>query len=189
MGTGIHTCEFDECGNRATRKGLCNPHYEQQRRRGYMTPLQRRRPEMKTLEEKVAWYVARAERKPNGCLELEPSGGMAYPATSHDGRIQAVGRLVLEANEGPAEGRSMLHSCDNPRCVNLQHLRWGNTSDNSRDMVSRGRGAWEKLRPFDVRCIRALAKTGLTRRQLAERFDVNYETIRGVLLGKTWAWV
>lgn len=32
-----------------------------------------------------------------------------------------------------------LHSCDNPPCVNPNHLRWGTHSDNSQDIKDRNR--------------------------------------------------
>lgn len=37
------------------------------------------------------------------------------------------------------EGMLVLHSCDNPRCVNPDHLRCGTARDNAADALSRGR--------------------------------------------------
>ena len=31
----------------------------------------------------------------------------------------------------------VLHSCDNPRCINLNHLRVGTAADNTKDMMRR----------------------------------------------------
>jgi hypothetical protein len=36
-------------------------------------------------------------------------------------------------------GEAALHSCDNRRCCNPEHLRWGDSADNSRDAVVRKR--------------------------------------------------
>lgn len=37
------------------------------------------------------------------------------------------------------EGYMILHSCDNPPCVNPEHLRSGTAKENAQDAVSRGR--------------------------------------------------
>jgi len=40
------------------------------------------------------------------------------------------------------EGRLVLHKCDNPRCVNIDHLYLGDQKDNARDRDSRGRNGF-----------------------------------------------
>ena len=37
------------------------------------------------------------------------------------------------------EGMSVLHTCDNPRCCNPEHLYIGDHTDNMRDRTDRGR--------------------------------------------------
>jgi len=38
------------------------------------------------------------------------------------------------------KGQLVLHSCDNPPCINPEHLRLGTQQDNMDDMYARGRG-------------------------------------------------
>jgi hypothetical protein len=49
-------------------------------------------------------------------------------------------KAVYEKTKGPLlKGVMLLHSCDNPRCINPNHLRPGTAADNSKDMVRRRR--------------------------------------------------
>lgn len=42
---------------------------------------------------------------------------------------------------GPLErGQIVMHLCDNPPCVNLEHLRVGTQRENLLDMMAKGRG-------------------------------------------------
>lgn len=51
-------------------------------------------------------------------------------------------RVAWELLRGPIpDGMSVLHSCDNPRCCNPEHLRLGTHADNMDDKRKRGR-AW-----------------------------------------------
>lgn len=68
------------------------------------------------------------------------------------------------------------HMCDNPGCVNPEHLTIGTVADNNRDRAVRGRSddrkgekhPMAKVGPDDVRRIRQLASLGNTYAQVAE---------------------
>lgn len=68
-----------------------------------------------------------------------------YPSIGIEGSEIGAHRLSLAMHNGEPEISNLqcLHSCDNKRCVNPEHLRWGTQKENIQDMLSRGRGRWQ----------------------------------------------
>ncbi len=63
-----------------------------------------------------------------------------YGQISIDGRLRLTHRLAYQLCVGPVpEGLFLLHSCDNPPCVNPAHLSPGTIRDNALDMSAKGR--------------------------------------------------
>jgi hypothetical protein len=46
----------------------------------------------------------------------------------------------------PGEGMDILHKCDNPPCINIDHLFEGTPKDNIHDMIAKGRHNFQKLK-------------------------------------------
>jgi transposase len=89
------------------------------------------------------------------------------------------------------EGLQVMHSCDNPPCINPDHLRTGSNRDNSLDMVGKGRGC-TTLTEEQVRTIRILYvsrhKT-YGAQALAKNYGVSESTISGIVNRRRYAWV
>lgn len=64
-----------------------------------------------------------------------------YPSIFRFGKRRTVSHLGFFVREGrwPKDGIDAMHSCDNTRCVNPDHILEGTRSDNIRDMVIKGR--------------------------------------------------
>lgn len=58
-------------------------------------------------------------------------------------RAHRVAWEIFNGRDVP-DGRLILHSCDNPRCCNPNHLRPGTHKDNARDMLVRHRNYHRK---------------------------------------------
>lgn len=79
--------------------------------------------------------------KTDGCWVWAASRGrQGYGHFDLDGKIEKAHRVAYQLVLGPIpDGAFILHSCDNPPCVNPAHLRVGTHVDNMRDMVERQR--------------------------------------------------
>ena len=87
----------------------------------------------------------------------------------------------------------VLHTCDNPRCCNPDHLFLGTDADNVADMHGKGRTAvggmlpQTRLTADDVRAIRVrFATCNVSGRALAREYGVAHETMRAITSGRTW---
>jgi len=100
--------------------------------------------------------------------------------------------VAIATGEPVPEDTLVLHSCDQPLCVNPEHLRLGTYLENAGDKVSRARGNHGSRHPMakytetDVAEMRRLFSSGLSRRDVARRFSAPYSTVAQILRGHRW---
>ncbi len=86
----------------------------------------------------------------------------------------------------------LLHSCDNPPCVNPNHLREGTHQQNMDDAVKRNRfpkgeaSYLAKLTNEKVIQIRELLKTKITQTAIALQFGIDQSTVSYIKSGRNW---
>lgn len=102
-------------------------------------------------------------------------------------------RFIWELLHGALPtGRVVRHRCDNPACINPDHLVLGSPGENSRDMVERGRSLrgekhnMVKLTAEQVATIKSTPNTYGSGRKLARAFGVSATTISAVRSGQNW---
>ena len=85
--------------------------------------------------------MASSEVAESGCWNwTRPLLNKRYGAASEGGKSVSSHRLSYRVFIGKIpDGLCVLHSCDNPRCVNPNHLFLGTQEDNILDMRSKGR--------------------------------------------------
>ena len=92
-------------------------------------------------------------------------------------------------------GQVLLHACDNPRCVNVKHLKAGSIQDNVRDRSKKNRDAKGEnngksvLKNKDIKKIRRLKTRGFTETQISILFGVSRSAINHVLNSRSWGYL
>lgn len=123
-----------------------------------------------------------------------------YARVWHEKRVVNVHRVVYCKTHGltltDIHGLMVLHSCDNPRCINPDHLSLGMHVDNMRDLAVRRRHADLKLTEEQVIYIRKHCKPAdrpgrgntdpLSFKGLGRRFGVANTTIKAAYTRRTF---
>ncbi len=95
--------------------------------------------------------------------------------------------LALSLNRSIKDRLLVCHKCDNPSCVNPEHLFEGTAADNTQDCINKGRFRCvnKKLTETQVRLIRNNPDK-LSHRKLAKQLNVSPGTVYAVISGRSW---
>ena len=150
-----------------------------------------RKPQNDLTQEDRFWLVMKDVPRPeSGCwVWVGTVAGNGYGKIQYSkGRYQAH-RVSYAIFHGPLSPElQVCHTCDNPPCVNPDHLYQGTAMDNSRDMVMRDRhkGPTRKLLARDVYAIKALIAQEVPYKKISASYGVSECHISEIKHGKVW---
>lgn len=127
------------------------------------------------------------------------SDAFGYPRVFFNGANTPMHRFIWIKEKGDIpKGMVIRHKCDNPKCINIEHLEIGTPQDNVADRHSRGRtsrvprtcgeiNGMAKLNVEKVSKIRALLNSGeFTQTKIAKIFGVTQFAISSIARNKSW---
>lgn len=107
--------------------------------------------------------------------------------TFRNHRNIAAHRISYQLYKGNiSKGLIIMHTCDNPPCVNPDHLKEGTYLENHRDKLIKGRCRGEKLTIEKVKEIKKLLKMGVMKKRIVQDFNISRTTLYWIERGKTW---
>ncbi|HZW82068.1 MAG TPA: HNH endonuclease signature motif containing protein [Candidatus Deferrimicrobium sp.] len=126
------------------------------------------------------------------CTSHKTRHAQGYSMVYRNGKPISLHRVLYAEKYGPIpEGMVIRHKCDNPFCINVDHLEIGTQRDNMHDAISRGRinhprregHPRAKLTESNVQYILSSSESDTI---LAKRFGVSTGAIYLVRKGVNW---
>lgn len=141
------------------------------------------------------WSKVTKGQNEGDCWIWTSSNIRGYGRFSVKGKHISAHRYSFQIAHGQIpDGLVVMHSCDNPSCVNPDHLSAGAPKDNTQDMLAKGRNPdfrgenspVRKLTVAQVAIIKERLSCGLTQAAIAKEFGVCRAQIWRIKAGKNW---
>jgi hypothetical protein len=139
-------------------------------------------------------WVADRDRS-TGCWEWPNRTKEGYADIIVNGRRTPAGRYALLLDGRDPTGFLACHHCDNPPCVNPDHLYVGTHAQNVADSIARGRSRVGEASPrakiteADVREIRRMYASGVNFSKLGAAFSISKQHAARIARRENWAHV
>lgn len=129
---------------------------------------------IKKFEEKFVIEIS-------GCWRwIAATMGKGYGYFRVGAKLHGAHRVAYELYKGPIGNKHVLHTCDNPWCVNPEHLFLGTNKENVLDMMAKGRAydvPTEKRKEIKL----LYKKGGYTQKELGKKFNCSQATVQRIV--------
>lgn len=137
------------------------------------------------------WSKVDKTSNPLGCWEwINPNHPFGYGRFGFDKKKYLSHRLSYQIHYGPITSKDcVLHKCDNPSCVNPQHLFLGSRADNALDRTNKGRtykGSQVTTSKFTEQQVLAIRASSKTIKELVVEYQCNKQTLYNIIQRKSW---
>jgi hypothetical protein len=177
-------CRF--CENKVIGRGMCRTHYQQHWKAGTLNLFD---VDKAPLKERILQKIMVQE---DGCWAWTGQLNWAgYPLVWKNGKAVKAHREMYRLAKGELPDDLVIcHSCDNPACVNPDHLFAGTRYDNNNDAKRKNRNQhgeshWRaKLTYEDIQKILADTRS---QSNIAKEYGVDPSHISRIKSGEVWA--
>jgi hypothetical protein len=199
----IKICSVDGCGRggKLTRR-LCAKHYQRYRVHG--TPVGLNKLDRGASLYERFWSRVEPNQAIDVCWIWQGTIHRKYGVLTFQGKYLRAHRASWMLHNGRESKLLILHSCDNPPCVNPHHLREGTDRDNNQDQIQRGRAIFQtdyvqwhakiaaaakrlrKLTDEQASEVRDRYARGESQSSLGRAFGVHQSVVRRLVMGHTY---
>lgn len=131
------------------------------------------------------------------CWQWKGCTARGYGIISFKGKSYKAHRIsmYIEKGEMPPANLVVCHKCDNPTCVNPNHLFVGTTQDNQTDMKNKGRSLYGerngncKTTEYDVKRMRIMRAFNMPRDRIAKAFGMSETHTSRILKKEVFSYI
>jgi hypothetical protein len=187
-------CSVDNCTNKYYAKGYCEKHYQRVQKYGSSDAGIKNH-----ASPEVRFFRFIDKKSDTECWnwtghKIGNYGSFSIGAKSLGSVLAHRFSWSMHNNKEIPSGMVIMHSCDNPLCVNPNHLSVGTHMENTHDMLKKGRhtyiahvGEKNGKSVLNAKIVKEIRASSMNHAELGRFYGVSTSCIRGVRTGRTWS--
>lgn len=190
-------CSVEGCDRGHFGLNFCKMHYRRFKKYGFtgMVGTEQNLYSLSRPNDLKKFFLSNIRISKEGCYEwIGKKNNDGYGTLTIDKKTSSVHRYMAALSLGfdIKSELCVLHKCDNPCCINPEHLFIGTQEENIQDMVRKKRirvgssKPLSKLNEDSVKKIKELLLAGMFQYEIAKMFNIDRTIISRINTGEAW---